>query len=34
MRIALEAGAHLPWISRLLVEWGHDVIVAIRGMCQ
>ena len=28
MRIALEAGAHSPWISRLLVEWGHDVIVA------
>jgi transposase len=28
MRIALEAGTHSPWISRLLVEWGHDVIVA------
>ena len=28
MRIALEAGAHSPWISRLLVELGHDVIVA------
>ena len=28
MRIALEAGAHSPWISPLLVEWGHDVIVA------
>jgi transposase len=28
MRIALEAGAHSPWISRLFVEWGHDVIVA------
>src|SRR5215467_663545 len=28
MRIALEAGTHSPWISRLLVGWGHDVIVA------
>jgi len=28
MRIALEAGTHSPWISRLLVQWGHDVIVA------
>jgi transposase len=27
MRIALEAGPHSPWISRLLVELGHDVIV-------
>ena len=26
--MALEAGAHSPWISRLLVELGHDVIVA------
>jgi len=28
MRIALEAGTHSPWISRLLLELGHDVIVA------
>ena len=28
MRIALEAGTHSPWISRLLAGWGHDVIVA------
>ena len=28
MRIALEAGTHAAWISRLLVQWGHDVIVA------
>ncbi len=28
MRIALEAGTHSPWMSRLLVGWGHDVIVA------
>src|SRR5690348_9317099 len=28
MRIALEAGTHSAWIRRLLVELGHDVIVA------
>lgn len=28
MRIALEVGAHSPWLSRLLVELGHEVIVA------
>jgi transposase len=28
MRIALEAGAHSPWISRLLSMLGHEVIVA------
>ena len=28
MRIAREAGTHSPWISRLLLELGHDVIVA------
>jgi transposase len=27
-RIVLEAGTHSPWISRLLTELGHDVIVA------
>jgi len=27
-RIALEAGTHSPWISRLLSELGHEVIVA------
>jgi transposase len=27
-RIALEIGTHSPWISRLLKELGHDVIVA------
>src|SRR5512141_2787139 len=27
-RIALETGAHSPWISRLLSELGHEVIVA------
>jgi transposase len=28
MRIALETGTHSPWVSRLLVECGHEVIVA------
>lgn len=28
MRIALEAGTHSPWISRLLIALGHDVLVA------
>ena len=27
-RIALETGAHSPWVSRLLAELGHEVIVA------
>lgn len=27
-RIALEAGCHSPWISRLFLEMGHEVIVA------
>jgi transposase len=27
-RIAMETGTHSPWISRLLVELGHEVIVA------
>src|SRR5947208_14084897 len=27
-RIALETGMHSPWVSRLLNEVGHDVIVA------
>jgi transposase len=28
MRIALEAGTHSPWVSRLLRKFGHQVIVA------
>ena len=28
MRIALEAGTHSPWISRLLIALGHEVWVA------
>ena len=28
MRIAIEAGAHSPWASRVLEECGHEVLVA------
>ncbi len=28
MRVALEAGTHSPWVSRVLSECGHEVIVA------
>lgn len=28
MRIVLETGTHSPWVSRLLSQWGHEVIVA------
>src|SRR5215469_2635375 len=27
-RIALETGMHSPWVSRILSELGHEVIVA------
>ena len=27
-RVALETGMHSPWVSRLLTELGHEVIVA------
>ena len=27
-RIALECGTHSPWVSRLLQEMGHEVVVA------
>jgi transposase len=27
-RVAMETGAHSPWVSRLLSELGHEVIVA------
>jgi transposase len=27
-RVALEAGTHSPWVSRLLAELGHEVLVA------
>jgi transposase len=28
MRIAIETGTHSPWVSRLLKECGHEVVVA------
>src|SRR5215218_4960132 len=28
MRVAIEAGTHSPWASRLLEECGHEVLVA------
>jgi hypothetical protein len=28
MRIAIEAGTHSPWVSRVLEECGHKVLVA------
>jgi transposase len=28
MRIAIEAGTHSPWVSGLLEECGHEVLVA------
>ena len=28
MRIAMEAGTHSPWVSRLVKRWGHQVVVA------
>ena len=32
-RIALETGMHSPWVSRLLNELGHEVIVAHAATC-
>jgi hypothetical protein len=28
LRIAIETGTHSPWVSRLLMECGHEVLVA------
>ena len=28
LRVAIEAGTHFPWVSRLLEECGHEVLVA------
>jgi transposase len=28
MRIAIEAGTHSPWVSRLLERLGHEILVA------
>lgn len=37
-RIALETGTHSPWVSRLLQNYGHDVVVAnarqVRVICE
>ena len=27
-RIAIEVGTHSPWVSRVLEEWSHEVVVA------
>src|SRR5262250_2058912 len=27
-RVVIEAGTHSPWVSRLLSQWGHEVLVA------
>jgi transposase len=37
MRIAIEAGTHSPWASRVLEECGHEVLVAQEAeayLCQ
>ena len=34
MRIAIEAGTHSPWISRLLEGCGHEVLVAKRPQTE
>jgi transposase len=28
LRVAIEAGTHSPWVSHLLKECGHEVLVA------
>jgi transposase len=28
LRVAVECGTHSPWVSRLLSELGHQVVVA------
>jgi transposase len=32
--IALETGTHSPWVSRLLTELGHQVLVAHAQRCN
>ncbi|MGH7699857.1 MAG: IS110 family transposase [Gemmatimonadales bacterium] len=36
-RVVLEVGTHSPWVSRLLAEFGHDVVVAnarkVKAVC-
>ena len=33
MRIAIETGTHSPWISQMLEECGHDVLVFRSSPC-
>jgi transposase len=37
-RVALETGAHSPWVNRLLTDYGHEVVVAharnVRLICE
>lgn len=33
MRIAIETGTHSPWISRMLEECGHEILVATPVKC-
>ena len=28
VKVAIEVGTHSPWVSRLLEEYGHEVLVA------
>jgi transposase len=28
LRVAIEVGTHSPWVSRLLTECGHEVLIA------
>ena len=28
MRVAIEVGTHSPWVSRILEDHGHEVLVA------
>ncbi len=28
LRIVMEVGTHSPWVSRLLQQWEHEVLVA------
>src|SRR5215217_4972734 len=34
MRVAIEASAHSPWVSRILEEHGHEVLVANARMVR
>ena len=34
MRIAIEAGTHSPWVSRVLEECGHEVLGGQRSQTE